>query len=485
MTWTEPGGDAVVAGERASGFLGVDVYRDGVKIDRVLATAADPESYLATWTTTALWKARSVDAAFNKSGFTVELSAGPLAVAPSAPESVVAVRDSATQATLTWVAGSGATPSSYRVYMALSLGGTYSQVYAGATPSHVQTTGFTGSQTPYFYVIAVVGGVDSPASVIVAASLGTLTKYYSADFEVADIVDEGVVPYTLFNSSGGEGSHDAYDAAIDAPCEVSTRKSYAGTKSMRVQLTQHRYGTNAFPANNEDALVIPANPDWYYKGRGATGGQLAHRNEILWPTSKVTNILWGEEHWMGFAVFLPGPNDPDGDDEWHARSWWSYGIGPQLHPTNLPAQNGFSPVIAFHHGSDGWKARGNSLAGVVHPSGAPVVRYKRGSDQYGSSTFLSEAGFAAKLRVEWDAVAGATTYKVYRSVRSQGPFEEVAQWLPSTAYAKGRIIRNGARLYHCHVAGTSASSGGGPVGTVGRQSQSITTPYTGGGVTWL
>ena len=483
LSWTNPADDATVVGERKSGFQGVDIYRDGVKVARVLAASATPEEYLAATTVTALWKVRSLDFVTpnpNKGPFTAELSAGPLALTPSSPESVVAVRNSATSATVTWVAGGGAAPTGYRVYMALSLGGTYSQVYSGTTASHTQTSGFTGSQTPYFYVIAVVGGQDSPASAIVSASLGTLTKYYSTDFEEAALTDTGVV---LWSPTG----HDAYDHTVDNPCEVSVVKSYAGTKSLRVQLTHHRLGTNEFPANNEDTLVVPENPDWHYKNGALSNAQLAHRNEFKWPApaqtgaGKASSIKDGEEHWMGFAVYLPGPSDPDGDREWKATSWWSYSFGPQLHPVT----GGQSPVIAFDHGSGKWPARSGSLAGIVHPSGAPVVRYKRGGDQYGSSTFLNEGSSAAKLRVEWDAVAGASTYKVYRSVRSQGPFEEVAQWLPATAYAKGRIIRNETRLYHCHVAGTSATSGGGPVGTVGRQSLAITNPYTDGSVTWL
>jgi len=452
LTWTNPADDATVAGERKSGFLGVDVYRDGVKIDRVLASAAAPEEYLAETTVTALWKVRSVDAAFNKGPFTAELSAGPLAqtTAPGVPVSVAATRDSSTSATVTWAAGSGPAPTSYQVWMSLSLNGTYTQVGSPTGTSHTQTSGddgisFTGSQTPYFYVVAVRNGELSAASQIAAALLGSVTSLWQESFDtptLSSVVD-------IWSPTG----HDAYDPAIDNPCETSSvRARYSVgdsddpdtspvvhdgiARSMRVQLTVHDYGTNNWP--NDNAHTLP-NAGWHYKNGAPHNDNVAHRNEVktsgVHPMCRIYNDI---DYWLGWSMFFPGPNDPNGDAETKPLAFFGGHVtGPQLHPVNATAaqralvpsgfpaispDGGFNPVIAFQMLADK-RMQGSSLQPYSEVPGAPVVRYARGSDTLG----LPKLGGAPFLYVYWDPVPGATRYRLEWSVRPEGPFEPRAE----------------------------------------------------------
>lgn len=388
-------------------------------------------------------------------------SAPPQDVDPPSVPTGLAATPGALSVALSWNASTDSHSSiaGYSVYQGTSSSGPWTLVTTIGTTSH-NVTGLSASTTYWFTVEATdgAGNTSAKATAVSATTLspgtypGTLTTYFATDFEVTNLTDTGVV---LWSPTG----HDAYDHTVDNPCEVSTVKKYAGSKSLRVQLTQHRFGSNTFPDDNDDPLTVAGDPDWYYKDAGGPGQQYAHRNEFKWPAGtasgpgKASAIEEGEEHWMGFAVYLPDEDDPDDDWEWQPNSWWSYSFGPQLHATNNSQGQGTSPPIAFAHGSFGWQHRRNSLAGVVHPSGAPVVRYQRGGDSYtvgSTSGYLQDSG-ASKLRVEWDEVAGASTYKVYRSCRAGGPFVEVT--------TGGNItVDTAQRRYYEEGLGTSGST---------------------------
>ncbi len=65
--------------------------------------------------------------------------------------------------------------------------------------------------------------------------------------------------------------------------------------------------------------------------------------------------------------------------------------------------------------------------------------------------------FGAKLRRLAAAAAISNS-------RSSPPLRPAPAWIPNHAYARGEAVQNGARLYICYTAGTSAASGG-PTGT--------------------
>lgn len=438
LSWTNPADDATVAGERKSGFLGIDIYRDGVKIDRVLATATTPEEYLAETTVTALWKVRSVDQSFNKGAFTPELSAGPLAqsTAPGVPVSVAAVRNSSTSATVTWAAGSGPAPTSYQVWMALSLNGTYSQVASPAGTSHTQTTGFTGSQVPYFYVVAVRGAETSAPSAKVSATAGVLTPIVDSDFEVGEFLpttgslppgtestgwrllsgpnkgstpsDERTWKYDAFDHCRDDLLH-SHAPTNDRPCQLVTTRAREGTRSVRTQVTFHT-GSATFPDHNDDAFHAGA--EFHHKG-GDLNDAEAHRNEVSHAGADV-NI--GTEYWTGVSLFLPGPNDPFGDPATEAVSFW----GSYRYPFQLHGPTGGGNPVLYVATSHGWSQQ----QVVTHPAGAPIVRFARGSQ-----TYNLPSNSADTLLVEWSAPTSGpapTGYRVYRSRRASGPFDPVA-----------------------------------------------------------
>lgn len=465
LSWVNPADDAVVAGERKSGFLGVDVYRDGVKIDRVLATAATPEEYLADATVTALWKVRSVDAAFNKGAYTAELSAGPLVqtTAPGVPVSVAAVRNSSTSATVTWAAGSGPAPTSYQVWMALSLAGSYSQVGSPAGTSHTQTTGFTGSQVPYFYVVAVRGAELSAASAIVAAQTGTVGTVIDLGFDFGTLTNNISDPLLSTDPQGPStagwrklsgpnsfGEYDSFDPASgDVPCELVTSpvrytnpSGGAGytSRSLHTLLTFHT-GAAAMPSSN--TRFYPS-ATWYHKG-GALTNDRTHRNEVrdmgqLTVTTQVDN-------WIGFSLYVPTDVQP--------ASW----MGSQRLPIQLHGPTGGRNPIVILNTTSGW----DGLLVVPHPTAAAIVRaYQRGGDLFGTLLQAPIIGSADGIRVEWSAPTSGpavSAYRMFRSVRPQGTFVQIGTDIPAATTSTQTSISTGtggtAQMGRTTISGTT------------------------------
>lgn len=470
VTWVNPTGDAVVAGEWASGFLGVDVYRDGAKVARVLATDAVPTEYIASVAVGAMhaWSVRSVDGApsFNKSALTAAVNAGPLAGgAVSSPEAFVVTRASGTSALLEWKRpAGGATPSSYRVYFSLTENGAYTMTDVGVpTPdaagvyAYTKTTGFTAAQEPWFYVTAVVGGVEGAQTNKLKASVGVYTGYQSMNTLLGTAsppqLNKIYIPSDVdANAVDAFGSPD-YVPDIpagggDKGMRLITAPSFLGGKyTLLSQLTFHDYGTNSPPSNIATQRWYPAANRWHHKGDYPSGDK-AHRNEGAlnldtgwrdWPRQ--------EERWAGFAVYLPGENDPYGLAPTRAMAAipgnWS--LGPQLHAANISGQQGFSPPLSFLHGSGGYSGFGTPT-GISHPSGAPVVRYKRASSEplgsiladtsatnWADNHSASRNNTASTLLMDWDAVPGASSYRVEYAWRPEGP------WMTATTNPSDNI----------------------------------------------
>jgi hypothetical protein len=467
LTWTNPAGDAVVVGERASGFQRVDVYRDGVKVDQVLATAADPESYLATWNAVALWKVRSVDFVTpnpNKGAFTAELSAGPLAqsTAPGAPVNVVATRTGATTATLTWLEGSGPAPTSYRVYQATALAGPYLLVSTQAGKSYA-ASGFTGSQTPYFYVIAVANGLDSAASAIVAAQSGTVGTVIDLGFDFGVLTNNitdaaqstdpqgaSTAGWRRLSGPNSFGEYDSFDPASgDVPCELVTSpvrytnpSGGAGytSRSLHTLLTFHT-GAAAMPSSN--TRFYPS-ATWYHKG-GALTNDRTHRNEVrdmgqLTVTTQVDN-------WIGFSLYVPTDVQP--------ASW----MGSQRLPIQLHGPTGGRNPIVILNTTSGW----DGLLVVPHPTAAAIVRaYQRGGDLFGTLLQAPIIGSADGIRVEWSAPTSGPTvsaYRMFRSVRPQGTFVQIGTDIPAATTSAQSSVSTGtggtAGLGRATISGTT------------------------------
>ncbi|NOJ26573.1 MAG: hypothetical protein DA330_00975 [Nitrososphaera sp.] len=464
LTWTNPADDTSIPGEYKSGLLGTDIWRSTEKdeggswinfayVTRVLVSAVESESYHAFAQVECGWRIRSVDNAFKKSGYTEILSAGPLLTTLNPPINVSASRDSPLQATLSWEQGDGVTPTGYKVYQAFGISGPWVLVYTGASTSYVaSSTGsgsnpnFSNSQTPYFYVTATKDGNESVASAIVAATSGQLTSLWQNSFDFPSFPAGGMKQYAL-------SSHDAYDPAYNNPCETSTvRVRYPVgdngemARSMRVHLVQHKYGTNQWPtgaAAYSQSLMGPGN--WVHKNGASANANAAHRNEVIFdPGTGMDSIERGVEYWMGWSMFYPGPNDPYGDPEFKPLSFqggWS--DGPQLHPVNMTtaeyalygplsassSSGGFNPALALKQMAINRNVTGANVNAYPVIAGAPVVRYKRGSDQVTlgtPSSFISGASSAAHtLSVEWDSVPGAAKYRVYRAVRAEGPYQQL------------------------------------------------------------
>ena len=477
LTWTNAAGDTEVAGAITSGLSHVGVYKDGVFVAQVVNSATPNDEYLASATAEAAWKIRSADLAGNRSAFTAEVIAGPtVGGATGSPENFVATRTSGAVATLAWEApSSGPAVSAYRVYFSLTENGTYTEVYDGLpTPvggvySTTVGSGFTSAQEPWFYVTAVAGGVESAATPKRQLSAGVFDVIF--DSTTAWTGSNPLVTTDVDGSSWLQDGYDAFSRPVDgAPAGAKggttgvtlvNNRVKDGAWTLRTQLTMHTGGAgNVFAATNDDYFPAPAK--WRHKNvtlsdPDSETQDRAHRNELT-GRGKVQNILKDEDHWMGFWIFMPGENDPLGDWPTKAMGWWgSYSYGPQLHPTN--GVQSYSPTLALSQASGRYSDNGEIP--VVHPTGAPVVSYQRGGDRY---RLTDNGQSAATLRVQWTAVAGATAYRIYSSVRPDGPWQvhtasTTALSLTITGLGTNNSATNQKNLYVRVHALTGASEG--------------------------
>lgn len=319
LAWTVPS-DQVVANSVTSGFRAVQIYKDGVRIASVLETDSPNDSYLATTGASALWKVRSIDQKLNASGFTAELSAGPLVNTPDPPAQVAAVRSSAANAQVTWQApATGVAPTSYRVFKALSAAGPFTQVQQSLAFSYSDTS-LQSSETPYYYVVALNGAVESAASPTVSAPLGTVTTLHEDDF--SDILmrsnydgSDGsfgpLVPQNASNyvgavnprwniSSVGDLCYNRDALMYTSPLHVrspgilrtgSLTETIA--RSARCQLTLDRASDNNGKIERNEIVGMP------YSGSGG-------HNDL--------SMMRGTEYWLGLSLYLP--DAADGADEW-------------------------------------------------------------------------------------------------------------------------------------------------------------------------
>lgn len=527
VSWTQPSGDTVVSGAITSGLSHVEVHKDGTLLAEVLNTAVPNNEYIAPAASSVEWKVRSVDFAGNRSAFATPATVGPLVAGDSSPDQFAVTRTASTQARLTWRAPTSGSPTAYRVYMSLSEGGTYSQVYQGLpTPasgvySYTHISGFSSAQEPWFYVTAIAGATESVATQKLKASIGTYTAVsdtttlWPKTGGVPDISSYfGGISATATDAFGSQ-DYNANPSAVGGDLGMAMVKlAVMGDEwAARAQLSFHNYGTNSPSDGVASQKYYPGATRWATKG-DASGDDKAHRNEFsMGSASGLTGIYPGVEHWFGFLVYLPSdtramPAIP---------GWYSY--GPQLHPTNVPSFGcsvasvssasvvtisspavqtanyysdtvnaslrmdsgpaagqsrsivgytagrqvtvspafsvapgagnsctvviqGFNPAINMSHGTGGYGGYGTTY-GTNHPAGAPVVRYKRadtplgapvaainlGAKTFGSTAILgtiNPTNDTKTLYVEWDAVAGASTYRVEFAWRPEGPWTAIS-----------------------------------------------------------
>lgn len=104
-----------------------------------------------------------------------------------------------------------------------------------------------------------------------------------------------------------------------------------------------------------------------------------------------------------------------------------------------------------------------------------------------SPTFATDRFGNAKV-----VSAQSATFYTWQGTPSSSPqtlADAAPAWATNTAYAVGAVVRTGsgasARAFGCLVAGTSASSGSGPVVNTPRSTTPILDGMAGAGVSWL
>ena len=295
LSWTNPAGDVVVAGSVTSGLSHTGVYRDGSFVAQVMNADAVNNEYIAQATATAQWKIRSADLAGNRSAFTVEVAAGPLLAVLDPPESVAAVRNSATTATLIWSApSSGVAPTSYRVEQAGGATGPWSSVFTGLAFTFQQTT-LTSAVTPFYRVFALNGAVESAASAVVSAPFGVVSTTVHFDdwansFMYMQPPSTGaVVPASYFTTDAALqrwNSSSDVNSDVDAPIHIVATPGTPATPARfaKMQLTLDRGGN--------PNLRIERN-------------EIVQRSFAVGAQQYSANNLVGHEYWLGRQIWIP------------------------------------------------------------------------------------------------------------------------------------------------------------------------------------
>jgi hypothetical protein len=107
---------------------------------------------------------------------------------------------------------------------------------------------------------------------------------------------------------------------------------------------------------------------------------------------------------------------------------------------------------------------------------SPIIEFPNKSGAAGFGVYCSTTTVAGKFILYCDEVNGLYTYTESSDLWAQAVSGVTQHWATGTDYAVGNQVVNGDYLYTCTVAGTSVSSGAGPVVSTGTT--------TDGTVTW-
>ena len=351
-----------------------------------------------------------------------------------APANPSAQAASQTEITLTWDAVPGA--SSYTVYRSSSASGPFTQLATPAQNSYTDS-GLTPN-TPYFYKVSATGAGGEGAQSAVFSAV-TLAAPTNAEAQPAgtDAIGltwnavPGATGYALFRSTRAGGpftqvASPTTNSYTDSGLTSGTTYYYqiAATDASGQGVRTAELSASTQPAA---ALAAPANPS----------AQSAGSDSI--------SLTWDA---------VPGASS-------YAVYRSTSASGPFAQVAS-PAQTsytdtGLSPDTTYYYRIAAADASGQgtqtaTISASTQPAPLPAP-----------ANVTAQAQDSGSIRVSWNAVTGATGYRIFRAADAAGPFTEVAV-SSGTDYTDSGLTPG--TTYYYQVAAFDASGDGTRSGTV-------------------
>ncbi|WP_199621103.1 pectinesterase family protein [Paenibacillus alkalitolerans] len=384
---------------------------------------------------------------------------------PTAPTGVTAAGENKSVA-LTWNAVPVA--ESYNVKRSAVPGGPYAVVAEGVTGTSYTDTGLTAGQTYYYVVSAVNAHGESFLSAEVSAEptgeaetiyladddfeglpLNTLPEGYTSSIEDAD---HKVAVAEVPAGSVGNDSAQAlivYDAAPGNTQFIRKFTPQYGTFVVEADMMAERWpGTSAIMQLQND-----------------TGTRRALSLEIRKPTQPVPETSYT-------FVYRDGSGDHKLVDTPPVNEWINVKavvnvpsstadiyVDHTLAADDIPLQNdmtsdGIGRLIAYMPGTGSGTMWYDNIKVYVEPVESP-------------KGLIAMPG-NGKVKLDWNAAAGAASYNVKRSEADGGPYTTVASGITDVSYID-ETVTNGTTYYYVVTAV-------GPTGESGPSNQVIVTP---------
>ena len=389
---------------------------------------------------------------------------------PSAPAGLAALAGNA-QVALSWAAPFGA--ASYNVKRSTTSGGPYTQIASGQTSTSYTDTGLNNGTTYYYVVTAVDASGESPnssqTSVTPASGPGILFVQAAQN-----ISSTASVSASMANNAG--------DAILVAVREASAGSGITGSMVTDTAGNQYTFvsasfqgtarGSGFFVATNVAAsgnntitfnwgtsagLAIVAE-----EFANVSGVEAFNTNTTTY--NPVTSLSSGSITTTNIGDLFAFEVEPASDETWTAGN--GYTIPPNGSNTRLAME-------CFVAGAAGTYSASISNSAPASLDGVFVALTSRTNAPSAppAPTGLTATGGNTQVILGWNASTGATSYNVYRSTTSGGPYTKIASGVSSTSYTDTGLS-NGTTYYYVVTAVNGS-------GESGYSNQASATPTSG------
>ena len=368
-----------------------------------------------------------------------------LVAAPAQPPAPSASAQSDTEIEVTWNAVSGAT--SYKLYRSTSSGGTYIQVGGDISALRYLDTGLSGS-AEYFYQLEAcnsagcsatrspAGSATTQATPVAPAQPPAPSASAQSDTEIEVTWSEvsGATSYNLYRSTSSGGTYIQVGGDISALRYLDTGLS--GSAEYFYQLEACNRGgcsatrSPAGSATTQATPVAPAQPP-----APSASAQSDTEIEVTW------NAVSGATSYKLYrSTRSDGAYTPIGGDI-SARRYLDSG--------RSASTEYFYQLEACN--SAGCSAT-RSPAGSATTQATPVAPAQPPAPS-------ASAQSDTEIEVTWNAVSGATSYRLYRSTRSDGAYTPIGGDISARRYLDSGRSASTEYFYQleaCNSAGCSA-----------------------------